>query len=75
LKKKDKNGWNFKPKSTMLDFQEKKCFKKPMKREKRKAVKLKILNCSKRKSCCTRYVRRRTTSVRKGDESLKLHVA
>jgi hypothetical protein len=49
-RKKESNGWNSRPKSTTLDFPEKKCFKKPRKGEKQRAARLERLNWSRKKS-------------------------
>ena len=49
-KEKESNGWNSRPKSTTLDFPEKKCFKKHRKGEKQRAARLERLNWSRKKS-------------------------
>ena len=74
-KKKETNDLNSRLKLTTPDFQEKKCFKKPKKGEKLRAARLELWSYNKRKSCNTKYVKRKTTCERKGDKNSKLHVA
>lgn len=49
-KEKESNGWNYRLKSTTLNFPEKKCFKKPSKGEKQRAARPERLNWSRKKS-------------------------